>query len=439
MTYTKLPARAGRLAALPLTAFALTLGCSRAELLEVNTPDQIPPEAVNNPPGAAALRVSALGNFANFYSGDVAGSGIGMNIAAGLLSDEMTTHRGGTEHMDSRGVNENTFPSTVWSTVGQAHTQLVRARRSLESAVPDSPTRAAQLAQLQALEGYVYLITGETYCNGVPFGNVDDENPATEVFTNNELFTRAVAAFDSSLTAAGDDADSRSLALVGKGRALVDLGQYDAAAQAVAAVPTDFLFQVQHSKTTIINDVYDWMVGTRNFGVVDKEGQNGLDYLSAGDPRIQFDPTPRPGQDGSLTIAPMIYPAGDSPVVLASGIEARMIEAEAELASGDVTAFLALLNTARATMPELAPLTDPGSPNARVDMLFRERAFWFWLTAHRLGDMRRLIRQYGRDSESVFPTGPYFKGGLYGTDVNLIPSNAERNNSAYSGCADRNP
>jgi len=45
---------------------------------------------------------------------------------------------------------------------------------------------------------------------------------------------------------------------------------------------------------------------------------------------------------------------------------------------------------------ELAALTDPGTAEARVDLLFRERAFWFFLTGHRQGDLRRLIRQYGR-------------------------------------------
>ena len=30
---------------------------------------------------------------------------------------------------------------------------------------------------------------------------------------------------------------------------------------------------------------------------------------------------------------------------------------------------------------DLAPLTDPGTPAARVDMLFRERAFWLYLAA----------------------------------------------------------
>lgn len=427
----------GALAVAALGAILVTTACSRDELLAVNTPDQITPEAAASPSGAAALRVSALGNFANFYSGDNAGSGVSMRIASGLLGDEMTTSRGGTEHMDSRAVNENTFPSTVWSLVGSAQTQLIRARKALAQFGTAGTTNQSQMAQMQALEGFVYLITGELYCNGVPIGNADDANPQTASLSNAQLFARAIAAFDSSLTLAPtSDANIRNLATVGKARALVDQKSYSQAAALVTAIPTSYQYMVQHSRTTIINDVYDWMVGTRNFGVVNREGGNGLDYLSAGDPRIRFGTT-APGQDGSPTISPTKYPSPDSPVELATGIEARMIEAEAALDAGNVAAFIGFLNTARATVSGLAPLTDPGTANARVDLLFRERAFWFWLTGHRVGDLRRLVRQYSRGAETVFPTGAYFKGGVYGTDVNLIPSNAERNNTGYAGCTNR--
>jgi hypothetical protein len=416
---------------------AVASSCSRADLLEVQTPDQITPEAAGSASGAAALRVSALGNFANMYSGDNAGGGVGMNIGAGLLTDEMTTHRGGTEHMDTRAVNENTFPSTIWALVGSAQTQLIRARKSLSEFAPAGNTKQSQMGQMQALEGFTYVLTGEMYCNGVPIGNADDINPATDILSNAELFQRGIASFDSSLQLFPANDAMRNMAIIGKARALVNLKQYSAAAALVTAVPTTYRYEVQHSRTTIINDVFDWMVATRNFGVVNREGINGLDYLSSGDPRIQFDPTPRPGQDGSLTISPTIYPTGDTPVPLATGIMARMIEAEAVLEANNITLFLDRLNTARQTVAGLTPLTDPGTTAARVDLLFRERAFWFWLTGTRLGDMRRLIRQYGRGAESVFPTGPYFKGGVYGTDVNLIPNSAERNNPAYTGCANR--
>ncbi|HEU4879794.1 MAG TPA: hypothetical protein VFT21_10085, partial [Gemmatimonadaceae bacterium] len=80
----------------------------------------------------------------------------------------------------------------------------------------------------------------------------------------------------------------------------------------------------------------------------------------------------------------------------------------------------------------LPPLTLQGTTAAQVDQLFKERAYWLFLTSHRLGDMRRLIRQYGRSANSVFPTGPYFKGGTYGTDVNSPVPQREQNNPNYT-------
>ena len=83
--------------------------------------------------------------------------------------------------------------------------------------------------------------------------------------------------------------------------------------------------------------------------------------------------------------------------------------------AGDATGWLGKLNDARATSAgTLAALADPGTDDARVDLLFRERAFWMYFTSHRIGDLRRLVRQYGRAQETVWPSGNYFKGGVYG-------------------------
>src|SRR5678815_146790 len=62
------------------------------------------------------------------------------------------------------------------------------------------------------------------------------------------------------------------------------------------------------------------------------------------------------------------------------------------------------------TTPVMTPLTDPGNATARVDQLFREKAFWQFGRGHRLGDLRRLIRDYGRaaDGSDTFPVGVHF-------------------------------
>src|SRR5690606_2484763 len=136
-----------------------------------------------------------------------------------------------------------------------------------------------------------------------------------------------------------------------------------------------------------------------------------------------------------------------APIDLASGIEARLIEAEAALAKGTSGAYVAILNQLRSTIG-LGDLADPGTPDARVDQFFQERAFWLFGQATRLADLRRLVRQYGRSQADVFPTGDYVREGLdgsprpdaapYGSDVNFPIPFDEVNNPESQQCFDRN-
>ena len=229
-----------------------------------------------------------------------------------------------------------------------------------------------------------------------------------------------------------------NLARIVKGRALLNRGLFAEAAAAVAGVPIDYEYLVTHSANTVVNELWSINVGQKRYVVGDRDGGNGLPFVSAHDPRLttaggglSFDSqTPFVGQT--------IYGQFD-PVALATGIEARLIEAEAALRAGDATTWLAKLNLARATRTDLAPLTDPGDAAGRQNLLFSERAFWMFGTGHRLGDLRRLIRQYGRAAETIFPTGPFPKGGNYSTDVNIPLSADEANNPHFAGCTDRNP
>ena len=117
---------------------------------------------------------------------------------------------------------------------------------------------------------------------------------------------------------------------------------------------------------------------------------------------------------------------------------------ENEFDAGNGAAMVDTLSAVRADSTgnggfNLPALADPGSTAGQVDLLFRERAFWLFATGHRLGDMRRLVRQYGRAVDSVFPNGAYFKGGNYGTDVNIPVPFQETNNPNFQGCLNRDP
>ncbi len=66
---------------------------------------------------------------------------------------------------------------------------------------------------------------------------------------------------------------------------------------------------------------------------------------------------------------------------------------------------------------------------------------WLYLTGHRLGDLRREVRTYGRSADSVFPSGNYLgaAGGQIGTEVNFPITVDEQNNPKAPQCTDRNP
>jgi len=135
---------------------------------------------------------------------------------------------------------------------------------------------------------------------------------------------------------------------------------------------------------------------------------------------------------------------------LVSGVEARLIQAEAALHANPTGAeWLAILDTLRTAGPDgsggwlagtggvagLAPLEDPGTPDLRLDLVYRERAFWLFATGSRIGDLRRLVQVYGRSADSVFPSGDYWRGGTYGTGTSLPFSKTETQRSpGITGC-----
>ena len=61
-----------------------------------------------------------------------------------------------------------------------------------------------------------------------------------------------------------------------------------------------------------------------------------------------------------------------------------------------------------------------------------------YLTGHRLGDMRRLVKRYGRADTTVFPHGTHPMGIVYGTakSIPFVKANAmQYNSNITSGCA----
>lgn len=453
------PARAWRTrAAASLLALALVAaGCSPDELLSVEDPDTINPSDVRSAAGANAVRVGALARFNLATTGSSSATGgESLLLLGGLFTDEWNNGDSfiARQEIDRRQITtDNTF-------LTDANRQLHRARLSAEQAVelmaqfnPSAP--GWQVAEMHFVQAYVMNILADHYCDGLVFSSVDGGREiygvpvSTEQAYNNALehTTRGLALITGNTA---DDVRVRNALRVTRGRILMNLNRAADAAAAVAEVPTNYQYLTRHSIATSQNNGY-WSLNnnSRRYSVSDGEGQNGLNFATAGDPRV---PVCRGGQPGCITQAirddlsqpiyvQQLWTGRETSVALLRGVDARMIEAEAQLKANDFAGALATLNAARTTVTGLAPLTDPGTEAARVNLLFRERAFWQFGRGYRMGDMRRLVRQYGRAPATVFPTGEWHKGGSYGNDVNVPVPQAEQNNpnlSPAGTCLNRN-
>jgi len=438
------------------------LACSPHEALDVTDPDIINPSDVQSAAGADAVRVGAIGRLTAATSGGSSGSE-GLFLLSGLLADEWINGDSfiARQEVDQRVITTaNTFLTDV-------DRMLQRARLSAEQAAQlerqFNPTgAAANVAEMYFIEAYVENTIGEHYCNGLIFSDVvSGVEQYGSPITDAAAFARALAHADSGLamiTGTGtQDVKIKNALSVVKGRILTNLNRQADAAAAVAGVPTSFNYFNLHGQTTLDNAIWSYNNVARRYTISNNEGGNGLNFATANDPRVPSclggdakctanGVTLKSRDDGTVPVTvQLIWPTRDASVSIASGIEARMYEAEAAYKAGNYALFIQKLNQARTeggVAGLAAPLTDPGTNTAREDLLFRERAFWLFGRGYRVGDMRRLIRQYGRAAATVFPTGPWHKGGNYGTDVNFPVPQAETNNPNLTGvtntCIDRN-
>lgn len=405
-------------------------GCSN--LTDVAAPDVVQLSSLDNAAGAEALRVGSVSAFALMY----AGADQGQITISGALADEFYNAATGAIALAEADLRSVPEPSIAYPYRVLQRSRL-DARRAVAALERFAPAARAKIAEQFALAGYTEIFLGENMCSGIPLGEIVDGNPVYgDPLSTDALFARAAADFDSAIVYAADSTRILGLAQVGRGRALLNRGMFAAAAVGVATVATPYTYALQYSAAQP-NGVFTIINTSRVITVSDREGGNGLDFRSARDPRV---PTVLVGKgfDGVTDLYSFTrYASVTSPVVLASGTEARLIGAEASLRGGDAPGALQILNALRTTVPGLSPLPLEATADAQVDQLFRERAFWLFATGHRQGDLRRLVRQYSRAPSSVFPTGPYKTGQSYGTDVTFAPDDSQLGNTRYSGCANR--
>jgi hypothetical protein len=356
------------------------------------------------------------------------------------------------------GLSTKAATATLFTTLNTLRNQLSQAKGALATYAPD--TSSALRGRMYALEGYTELLLADLYCGDIPLSTLDFEKDFTyrPGSTTAEVYQHARAQFDTAIALSDDSVSIQNLARVGKGRALLAMDSVAQAATAVADVPDGFAYHfiVQWNSTSIPLKLTRAMEA-------DTEGTNGLPFISSGDPRT------RGSMSGSIRYPAKYSLTGNDTLIVADWIEAHLIRAEADLDAGG-SEWLSMLNTMRTdgtftTTPDptnatlidttwgfgtarverqsagVRPLDDPGTMTARVDSLFSDRAFWLFATGHRLGDLRRFMREpYNRGGDQVYPAGgsgrTYPGAYHYGSDVSAPIPETERANPYFNpaGC-----
>jgi hypothetical protein len=349
--------------------------------LQVTDPDIINPANVASAAGADAVRLGAL---ARLNTATTGGTADGIFLLGGLFADEYNNGDSfiARQEIDQRIITiQNNFLTDANRTLHRARLAGEQAIKLLKEYNPTGPS--ANVAEMYFVQAFVENIIAEHYCNGLIFSTVVDgaEQYGTPI-TTQAAFTRALAHADSGLAlitgTTAQDVKIKGVLQVTKGRILMNLNRYADAATAVAGVATSLQYQELHTATTSQqNQMWSFNVSNRRYSVSTGEGTNGLNFATANDPRL---PVCLGGDAACRAIGVTLATRDDltspiyvqrlwttnaSPVTIVSGIEARMIEAEAQLKAGQPAAALASLNAARATVTGLAPLTDP-APTLRA-------------------------------------------------------------------------
>jgi len=449
--------RIRRAAALGAAAIALGACDSITDsLLDAPDPDIINPADAANAESADALRVGAVARLRNITAG-----GEGAWLLGGLLTDEWKSSDTFSQRneTDQRRVQESN--GNVQGMYRELHRARNSAREALNALTKYKPTPTANLGQMYFALGFAEMTLAESFCNGQPLsdastGEVIYGNPRT----NQEIFAIALAHFDSALTlASAADAFATSVrhsAAVSKGRVLIDMNRHADAATAVSGVPTSFMNTATFSLTGGNNQIWALNASAKRWTVGDSFDisgliRNAIPFASSKDPRVPAtgtatgtSPAGR-GFDNSTNFIILDLYGRTDPTPIVSGLDARLIEAEARLKAQDIAGMMTILNALRGTAqnlgprttPVMTPLATPATQDAAIDVYFREKAYWTFSRGQRLPDLQRLIRQYGRTEDQVFPKGTFFKGGQYETDVNFPVTIDELNNPNFKACANR--
>ena len=433
---SRLSRRLPLLAGLALAAVA-AVACNQDKLLSVQSPSRIPAGALENPGNAQILVNGAVGDFeCAFGAYVVAGGLIGNELAdATLTADRMPFDRRTITSKEPRYATYGCEALGVYTPLQTARVSADNVRKLLATWTDQEvPNRQLLLATAAAYEGYTMVLFGEGFCSTVFSSfNADKTTNFGSEITPAQALDSAIARFTDAIQAAqqaGSGAQSiLNLALVGRARAHLDKGELALARTDAAQVPANFVYNTTASAISGRRTNRVWAnSGVNGTGpitsstAVNDAASVDVPYRNLNDPRVPVDSTGRVAGPGVPIWVQRKYNDASASIRLASGDEAQLIIAEADLTT-DPANSLAIINTFRARGNQ-APLPAGTSAADLKAALIDQRARTFFLEGQHLGDMIRYQIPMYPAPKAAFPGG-----GNYGSQLCMPLPDAERFNN----------
>jgi starch-binding outer membrane protein, SusD/RagB family len=412
-------------------ALALAMGLTGCDALDkalsVEVPGLVDANDMSNP-GAAPLLVS--GTVADF---DCA---LGAYIVnSGLLGNELrdASVTAARFPLDQR-IIEDTSPYAVNSCAGNPpgiylplSTAIWTSGNALELLKgwtdAEVSNRQNLIAQAAAYSAYSHVLMGEGFCSSVITPEGPEVQPQAIFQAAEARFTEAIAAAD-----AAGNTDIRNMALMGRARTRLNLGNNSGAAADARAVLASNPQYVKNATASSSSSRRWNRVGAEFFAgnVTVDPSYYGLTVEGVPDTRVRVINTNTNGHDGTTKVH-VVAKYGESrsadhrnrPVPIASWREAHLIIAEAEGGQEAVNRVNILRN--HHGLPTYTGGTSPAQIQA---LIIQERARELYLEGHHINDLRR----FNIPNTPAAGT-PYRQGGTYGA-VRCFPLPAvEKNNN----------
>lgn len=422
-------------------------GCSLDDVLSVDLPGKVVEADLADPRQADLLVNSAISAFECGWSMYTAAAAHHSDEIMNASGNNWWRDMGWRQHRDDEARLSSGTCTTAYSIYAPLHAARFLANNvynRLEEAGSEVTNLSTRQATLRAYGGYALVGLGESFCEmTLP----SEEGVPGPLYTTTEVLEAAEERFTQALGLT-PTADIRNMALVGRARVRLSLGDWAGVIEDASQVPVDFMKTASRGDQEArrynfnynsVNSRIQAAMGTisthyRNLRLDDQgrpfEGPLTLPALDA-----QAAPDGGPGvPDSRVEVVTyglfghnettplwhnVKHTSRSTPVMVASGREAQMFLAEARIRTGELQQGLDILNDLRGAH-DLPPYTGEVNLDGMIRLLIEERRREFFVEgAHRLVDMLRFRgTEYNipflGEPGSIHPSGTDHVGGAYG-------------------------